>query len=253
MIRACAFDLGNTLVDDTALYDQTLQETAKLFEERRAISSSDRFVEVFDRINRTTEMPFISHTFGESQFFRDTFDELGVTSLTADEALRIYREIVISRTSLLPAIRDGVAWLGAQGIQRAILSNERSARVEGWFSATGARELFEFVSVSEGVGVEKPDERFFKAALERIGLPAEEVIMFGDNTIADGACQNLGIRFVHVTAYLTQRWYFESGDVHRPDYILSEITPAALQRCLSDLEPGQSFDEVSGGASYGNT
>lgn len=253
MIRGCAFDLGNTLADDTALYDRAVEKMARLLEERRIIHNRDRFAAVYDRIVRTADIPFVSHTFGERQFFRDTFDELGVTILTADEALSTYREIVIAETSVRQEVRDSLVWLREQGIRRAILSNERSARVEGWLSATGTGELFEVVFVSEAAGVEKPDERFFSGALERIGLPAEEVIMFGDNTIADGACQNLGIRFVHVTAYLTQRWYFESGDVHRPDYILSEITPAALQRCLSDLEPGQSFDEVSGGASYGNT
>ena len=253
MIRACAFDLGNTLVDDTVLYDQAVEQMACMLEEQRVIDGRDRFVEVFDRINRTTEMPFISHTFGELHFFEKAFDELGVTRLTAEKALNAYREIVISRTSLLPAIRDGLAWLREQGVQRAILSNERSVRVEGWFSATGTRELFDVVFVSESAGVEKPDERFFSGALERIGVPAEEVLMFGDNTIADGACQNLGIRFVHVTAYSTQRWYFERGDVHQPDYVLSEISPAGLRRCLSDLEPGQSFDETSGGGSYGNT
>ncbi len=253
MIRACAFDLGNTLVDDTALYDRAVEQMAYLLEGQRVIDSRDRFVEVFDRINRTTEMPFISHTFGEPRFFQDTFDELGVTRLTAEEALNAYREIVIAETSLLPAIRDGLAWLGEQDVQRAILSNERSARVEGWFSATGTRELFDVVFVSENAGVEKPDERFFSGALEQIGVPAEELLMFGDNTIADGACRNLGIRFVHATAYATQRWYFERGDVHQPDYVLSEISPASLKHCLGDLEPDQSFDEISGGGSYGNT
>ncbi len=238
MIRACAFDLGNTLVDDTALYDRAVEQMAYLLEEQRVIDSRDRFVEVFDRINRTTDMPFISHTFGEPQFFQDTFDELGVTGLTAVEALSAYREIVIAGTFLLPAIRDGLAWLGEQGIRRAILSNERSARVEGWLSATGTRELFDTVFVSESAGVEKPDERFFAGALERIGVPADDILMFGDNTIADGACRNLGIRFVHATAYSTQRWYFEKGEEHQPDYVLPEITPAGLKRCLSDLEPG---------------
>ncbi|MCK4514209.1 MAG: hypothetical protein KAU31_03070, partial [Spirochaetaceae bacterium] len=95
-----------------------------MLEEQRVIDSRDRFVEVFDRINRTTEMPFISHTFGELHFFEKAFDELGVTRLTAEEALNAYREIVIAETSLLPAIRDGLAWLREQGVQRAILSNE---------------------------------------------------------------------------------------------------------------------------------
>ncbi|MEE8440995.1 MAG: HAD family hydrolase [Spirochaetia bacterium] len=253
MIRACAFDLGNTLVDDTALYDRAVEQMAHLLEERRVIDSRDRFAAIYDRINRATSLPFISHTFGELQFFRAAFDELGVTSLTAEEALCAYREIVIAQTSLRPAIRDGLVWLGEQSIQRAILSNERSGRVDGWLSATATRELFEIVFVSESVGVEKPHESFFSGALERIGVSAEEVLMFGDNTIADGACRNLGIRFVHVTVFATERWYFERGEVHEPDYVLSEISRASLKRCLSDLEPGQSFAEISGGASYGNT
>jgi HAD superfamily hydrolase (TIGR01509 family) len=239
MIQACAFDLGNTLSDDTALYDRALAQIAQSLEDRHLVDSGQRFLSRFDQINRETTLPFISHTFGELQMFQTAFDELGVTGLSAEDGLKLYRETVIAQTTLEPQIEAGLRWLGELGIRRGLFSNERAARVDGWFSATGARNLFEMVFVSESAGVEKPDARFFELALKRMGLNANEVVMFGDNTIADGACRNLGMPFVHVTAFSTQRWYFEKGEPHQPDFVLAGISPSGLKRCLGELAPDQ--------------
>ncbi len=233
MIRVCAFDLGNTLVDDAALYDRSLGRMAELLAERRVIDDASRFVSVYDRINAASQMPFVSHTFGEVEFFERSLAELGATGISAAEALSEYRRLVLEETRLEPEIRAALAFLGEVGLRRAILSNEREARVEGFLTATDSRSLFETVFVSERYGAEKPDRGFFEAALAEMGAVPEEVLMFGDNTIADGAARELGMGFVYVEAFATQRWYFERGEAYTPDFTLPAITVEGLRRCLA--------------------
>jgi FMN phosphatase YigB (HAD superfamily) len=188
----------------------------------------------YDEANSRAHFPFASHTFGEVSFFRDAFSAVGAADdVDPEEALAEYRRIVLEETRLEPEIRRALGFLGEAGILRAILSNERAARVEGFLSATASRELFEVVFVSERYGVEKPDRAFFDAALSEIGVAPQEALMFGDNTIADGACTEAGMPFVYVEAFATTRWYFERGGAHEPDYTISEITEASLRACLA--------------------
>ena len=233
MIRVCAFDLGNTLVDDAALYDRSLGRMAELLAERGVIDDAARFVSVYDRINAASQMPFVSHTFGEAEFFERAFAELDAAGMSAADALSEYRRLVLEETRLEPDIRATLTFLGEAGLQRAILSNERQARVEGFLTQTDSRSLFETVFVSERYGAEKPDRGFFEAALAEIGAAPGEVLMFGDNTIADGAAQELGMGFVYVEAYATQRWYFERGEAYTPDFTLPAITVEGLRHCLA--------------------
>ena len=62
--------------------------------------------------------------------------------------------------------------------------------------------------------------------------------MFGDNSIADGACKWEGLRFVLVTGYRSRSWYFERGDEFTPDYEIEFVTPktvaALIGRPLED-------------------
>lgn len=238
MIRACAFDLGNTLSNDSALYDQALAELADWLLERGAVDDRERFIRVFERVNRETEIPYVSHTFGELSMFRAAFAELGMQNADPAEALERYRLLVRRHTALDAEIRRALSWLREQDVRLALLSNERTARVQAWFQATGTRALFDVVFVSESEGVEKPDLRYFTAALERIGVAPQELLMFGDNPIADGACKRAGIPFVHVTAFSTNRWYFERGDTEEPDAVLAAITITGLRSCIAQLDPG---------------
>ena len=241
MIRACAFDLGNTLSDDTTLYDLALGRFSRVLAARGLVRDPARFVEIYDAANRATSEPFTSHTFGEQQMFATAFERLDVSGMSPEEGLQQYRDIIMAETTLHSDIRDGLEWLGGHGIARAILSNERSGRVESWLAATGSRRLFEVVFVSEDSGVEKPNPEFFRLALQRIGVAPAEVLMFGDNTIADGACQVLGIPFVHVTAFSTDRWYFERGQSRRPEFEIPAISPESLRRTLLHFDPARTL------------
>lgn len=58
----------------------------------------------------------------------------------------------------------------------------------------GISPLVDHVVLSYEVGAVKPDERIFRTALDRLGLPAADVLMVGDNANDDGGATHLGIR-----------------------------------------------------------
>lgn len=240
MIQACCFDLGNTLTNDTLITRNSVRTMAEWLLQNGYISDVQKFIETYQEVNQTTQRPFISHTFGEVDFFSSTFDRLGIDGISPEKALSIYREIVGRHTRVSPDLTDTFDYLHALGIRIALLSNERSARIDAFFRSTGLEPWFETVVVSERVGFEKPDLRIFREALSRLQIPAEEagtVLMFGDNSIADGACTRIGMPFVLVTGYKNRDWYFEKGADNLPDHTIDLITRQNLDTLLHSISP----------------
>jgi len=74
--------------------------------------------------------------------------------------------------------------LKASGIGVGLISNwDTTAR--DVLSKTGILPLLDEVIISSEIGIEKPDERIFLHALDRIHVPAEECLYVGDNYYDD--------------------------------------------------------------------
>jgi len=233
MIKACVFDLGNTLINDSLLSRNATEEMSRWLWERALIASEEDFLATFRRINHGTSKPFISHTFGEAEFFQKTFAELGVKDISAEEALETYRNLLMARMEPDPGIAETFTFLRERGIRIALLSNERTVRVDAYLEKTKLEPLFDAIVVSESIGVEKPDHRIFQEVLTRLDIRGEEAAMFGDNQIADGASKEWGFLFVLVTAYLNRDWVWEEGQPYPPDHVMGKITPAEMAEFLS--------------------
>jgi FMN phosphatase YigB (HAD superfamily) len=80
-----------------------------------------------------------------------------------------------------PAALAGVR---ALGLRSAVVSNS-DGRAERHLRDWGVFGELEFVVDSALVGVEKPDPRIFRIALDRLGLPAERVLYVGDVRCCD--------------------------------------------------------------------
>jgi HAD superfamily hydrolase (TIGR01549 family) len=232
-IKACVFDLGNTLINDSLLSRDATEEMSRWLRERGLIASQEDFLVTFRRINYGTSKPFISHTFGEAEFFQKTFDELGVKTISAEEALKTYRNLLMARMEPDLGIAETFMFLRDKGIRIALLSNERAIRVDTYLEKTKLRSFFDAIVVSESIGVEKPDRRIFQEVLTRLDIRGEEAAMFGDNQIADGASKEWGFLFVLVTAYLNREWVWEEGQPYPPDHVMGKISPAEMAEFLS--------------------
>ncbi|XP_023339773.1 phospholysine phosphohistidine inorganic pyrophosphate phosphatase [Eurytemora carolleeae] len=81
----------------------------------------------------------------------------------------------------------------------------------------------EFAADRDAIVCGKPDKTFFQAALNSLGLPAERVIMIGDDIVSDvGGAQKSGIRGVLVrSGKYTQK--DENHPVVKPDLIVDNL------------------------------
>ena len=81
----------------------------------------------------------------------------------------------------------------------SVISNSLGRNTEVDLVRTGLRDFFDVLIVSSDIGKRKPHPRIFQAALDAMGLKAEEAIMVGDNLQEDivGA-KNAGMKTVYV-------------------------------------------------------
>jgi len=96
----------------------------------------------------------------------------------------------------LPTLRG----LHEQSKPLAVVSNWDPA-LPTLLAELGLAEFFNFVLPSAEIGIEKPDGRIFRLALQRLGLRSQEVVHVGDQYEADV----VGARAVGITPILLDR------------------------------------------------
>lgn len=96
-----------------------------------------------------------------------------------------------------PAMHDAVLALRRGGVRTGLLSNS-------WGGASYDRtlfaDLFNVLVVSGEEGMRKPDPRIYELALERLGLPAEEVVFVDDLPFNLKPPREMGIHTIHHTS-----------------------------------------------------
>lgn len=115
----------------------------------------------------------------------------------ADHHAESLYQRVISPESWIPYpdTAEVLGALRAQGVKTAVVSNI-AFDVRPAFASIGA-QVDEFV-LSYEVGAVKPDPAIFGAALQRLGVRAQEAVMVGDSEEADGGAAALGCGFLLV-------------------------------------------------------
>jgi len=87
--------------------------------------------------------------------------------------------------SLVPAgLVDALGRARKRGARVAVVSNSEGM-LEALFEQLGIRHAFDLVVDSGVVGVEKPDPRIFRIALERFGVPPARALHLGDHYTTD--------------------------------------------------------------------
>jgi putative hydrolase of the HAD superfamily len=190
--NAVFFDLGYTLVD-LEPFDElvsrlcgeagvrlTVEEVAGLH------AGFDREIAAFERakgVSLQIAPPEDCQAFWLSLFTR-VLDGSGRTypghlpqtlheQLRRGECVQVYSDVV-------PAL----AALRTAGIQIGIIS-DWEAWAESMLLQLGLASLFDFVLISGVLGLEKPDPRLFRMALERAGVPAGRAVHVGDDPERD--------------------------------------------------------------------
>jgi HAD superfamily hydrolase (TIGR01662 family) len=152
-----------------------------------------------------------------------TFNEL-IGPERTPEALRLFRkrydEVFADHTRFLPDARELTSELHRRGIRQAIATNKL-----GRFSRTiikhfGMENLFVAILGDEDVSLNKPDPEMLLAAMGKMALAREEVVMVGDSLVDIQSAKNTGIRIFAVPSGVTKREVLEQA---RPTAVLDRL------------------------------
>ena len=141
------------------------------------------------------------------------------------EALRLFRkrywEVFPEHTRFLPGAKETIFELHRRRIRQAIATNKLGRFSRAIVKHFGVEGFFAAILGDEDVALNKPDPEMLLAAIEKLALPREEVVMVGDSLVDIQAAQNTGIRIFAIPSGSTKREALEQA---KPTVILDRLT-----------------------------
>jgi len=184
--RAVFFDVGETLVhvepSFADLFASVLAEAGISRTTEQVRAASEHVYDEFSRAARDGSMwttsPERSKEFWTSVYAR----MLEALDVPADGlTTRLHAEFTkLENYALFEDVRPTITALKRAGVALGVVSNFE-AWLEEWFGVHDLREAFPVRVISGLEGVEKPDERIFRLALERAGVGPHDAAYVGDN------------------------------------------------------------------------
>ncbi len=222
--RWLLFDADGTLFDYDRAEAEALERT--LGEVGSALAPDTRAI--YHRINgalwKQLEGGTVDAMTLRYRRFELLFQALGIPVAGAKRASETYLVALAASARLLPGVEAVVRELAAS-TRMAIVTNGLADVQRPRFDRSSIIDLFETLTISDELGIAKPDPRILDITLEALGSPPkEEVLMIGDSLTSDiqGG----------VNAGIDTCWYAPNGD-QAP----ASPAPTHVIRSLSEL-PG---------------
>ena len=237
MIKAVFFDLDNTLCDSDTAWSIATRETFQLLCKREPDVSVEAITKVWTTVH---EKRFQQLNAGKGSMaalrdsrFQCLFKELGLTQGTMTEelndflssryltSLHLYNDVSVLEE--LHAYHVGIVTNGAHDNH----TDSQFSKVQH----LGLSERIQSLTISDEVGVRKPNIKVFTVACARAGVLPREALFVGDSIEND----IVGANRVGMTSVLIDRksdgLIPKTGD-ERPDYVVSNLHD--VLSCLAD-------------------
>ncbi len=116
-----------------------------------------------------------------------------------------YHNVKFALLRLFPNTMPTLIDLKSKGYKLGVISNGLTIKQYEKLVRLGLHHFFDFVITSEEAGVEKPDVKIYKLAMERMGCDPENSVMIGNNFRDDimGAI-DAGMSAIYLTPGLTE-------------------------------------------------
>lgn len=228
-------DLDDTLIDFTtnaaAALGRMWQEQAVL---QRLFPSAERWEERYEHHNQTLWAQYsraeIERDYLRMERFRRPLVEAGLPDAEARQLSTAYDpyylDLLAQGKVLMPGAIELLKWLRAQSYTVGILSNGFKEVQYRKIRNAGLEPYIDIVVLSDDIGINKPDPRIYKYAMERAQQPDPTAhLMIGDNPDTDIAGA--------LTAGWSAIWYLPE----RAGEALADRCPAGatLVRTLRDI------------------
>jgi HAD superfamily hydrolase (TIGR01509 family) len=105
----------------------------------------------------------------------------------------IFKQRYLPTLKAFPVTRELLEHMRARGLKRAVASSAKQDELEPLLKLAGADDLIEKKTSSDDADSSKPDPDIVQVALEKLGLPPEQVVMIGDTPFDVEAAGKAGI------------------------------------------------------------
>lgn len=201
-IKAVLWDVDGTLLNFKKAQYVALYKCFAYFNEYL----DDEMVNVYDHINHSYWLMLEKGEIAKSELlvkrFADFFNKYGIM-IDPVEFNEMYQVELGNTYVFNDNGYETVKALKDRGIVQFAVTNGTKTAQDGKLRGSGLIDILDEIFISEDVGYEKPDKRFFEpvvAKLKEYGIDKSECIIVGDSESSDvqGGI-NAGIRTVHYT------------------------------------------------------
>lgn len=186
--KAIIFDTDNTLYPYLPAHIQAARAVEEKVEKQLGINKDvfrSAFLEARQEIKNRLGNVASSHS--RLLYLQRTIEklELGTRILTTLDLEQTYWRTFLSNCKLFPGVLDFIHLLKSKGVVTANITDLTAQIQFRKLVYFGLDEFFDYVVTSEEAGADKPDNRPFEVALEKLKIDSRDIWMIGDDPMAD--------------------------------------------------------------------
>ena len=194
-MKAILFDLDETLLDRTVSLRKFVSWQAYGMLRQELRGNEPSFVERFIQIDANGSV-------WKDIVYKQLIEEFNIQNWSWAELLQSYELCFCAFAVEKEGVSRALETLKQDGHKLGLISNGRTPFQERNFRALDISDLFEAVTISEAVGMRKPDPEIFLMTCNQLGVAPSEAIFVGDNPVADIAgASGVGMFTVYVPGY----------------------------------------------------
>lgn len=192
--RAAFFDRDGTLLHRDPAEVNRRREMIEAWSGRPLAVPDDLFTRVLDDKRLLTVENEIAFW---KRYFLELLRSQGVTERLEARAEELFSNYWLQGILVYPEVMDTLEWFRGHRYRMGVISDTfPSLRLT--IEKTGLGEYFECYICSDQVGAMKPDERMYRAALDALGVCAEESLYVDDYDVESDGARAIGMTAFHI-------------------------------------------------------
>jgi beta-phosphoglucomutase family hydrolase len=227
--RAFIFDMDGTLVDNMAFHTRAWQ--AMLAEQGVEMDGDEFLVKTAGKTNR--------------EILPNVFDGITDEKITelGERKEALYREFFLESRETVKGVTEFLERSRKLGIKMAVATAAPNANVEFILDGLDIRKYFQAVTTAADIANGKPDPEIFLASADKLGVRAENCIVFEDAINGFEAAKRAKMVAIGITTVNSAEELLKLDSVSEAHADFSDLDPAVLiERYLPKTAKAQSED-----------